>query len=94
MKRKIPHYVAKLLKYFRRKKVVEKLKSTYQTSTIQSVKDEILITLWNDGFPNDAVDLFEKDEAMTKEKFDHDVHVFAILFLLISFGFTLIKIVF
>ena len=94
MKNKLSRFIVKVLKIFQRKKVVEKLKEDYNTSTIQSIKDEILIQLWNNGFPNEAVDLFENGEVMTKEKFDHDLQVFSFLLLVVSFAFTLIKIVF
>lgn len=94
MKSRLSSFTAKIQNFFQRKKVVEKLKEDYNTSTIQSIKNEILIQMWNNGFPNEAVDLFENGEVMTKEKFDSDVQTFTMLFLVISIAFTLIKIVF
>lgn len=94
MKNSVSHYVTKVQNFFQRKKVVEKLKEDYNTSTIQSIKDEILIQLWNNGFPNEAVDLFENGEVVTKEKFDQDIKTFSLLILVVSVAFTLIKIVF
>ncbi|WP_313386936.1 hypothetical protein [Chishuiella sp.] len=94
MKNGMSYYVTKIQNFFQRKKVVEKLKDDYNTSTIQSIKDEILIQMWNNGFPNEAVDLFENGELMTKEKFDQDVQTFVVLFLVTSLAFTLIKIAF
>jgi hypothetical protein len=94
MKNKLSRFIVKVQNFFQRKKVVGKLKENYITSPFQSIKDEILIQLWNNGFTNEAVDLFENGEVMTKEKFDHDIQVFSFLLLVVSFAFTLIKIVF
>ncbi|WP_333661548.1 hypothetical protein [Chishuiella changwenlii] len=94
MKNKLSRFIVKVQNFFQRKKVVGKLKENYITSPFQSIKDEILIQLWNNGFTNEAVDLFENGEAMTKEKFDSDVQTFVVLFLVSSLAFTLIQIVF
>ncbi|MDM1073651.1 hypothetical protein HX001_14270 [Empedobacter brevis] len=103
MKRIIPHYVAKLLKYFRRKKVVEKtiepiepkvligiIKSTkegkqiifdftstegknlslqqhlqrYYSCNDSVLKEQYLIDMYNDGFLDEAIHMYENKNGI------------------------------
>ncbi|WP_313374282.1 hypothetical protein [Chishuiella sp.] len=94
MKSRLSRFTAKVQNFFQRKKVVEKLKDDYNTSTIQSIKNEILIQMWNNGFPNEAVDIYENGKlTISEDKFKSDIQVFINLFILMLFSLALLMLI-
>lgn len=106
MKKNLEHYVAKLQHFFQRKKVVEKKEEShknwllsiyrgiYKVNKEQSTKDDVLMCMYNDGFLDEAIELYEEDFVMTKEKLQEDANTFICLAALMIVGFFVIKIVF